>query len=139
MFSEGLTDQFKHDILKGVHQPGDTYKIALYTQAAATDKNASLKTYNTKGELPAVGGYKWGGLVLSGYATGIASGVAFIDWDDAVWANATFSADGAVIYNATRGNAALAVVDFGDTVVAQNGPFTIEFPAAGATSVITIR
>src|SRR5271167_1981546 len=102
MFEEGLTDQFRQDILKGVHQPGDTYKIALYTKAAATDKNASLVAYNSIGELPTAGGYTRGGQVLSGYAVGISGRSAYMDWSDAIWANSTFSADAAIIYNATR-------------------------------------
>jgi hypothetical protein len=138
MFAEGLVDQFKQDILKGVHQPGDSYKIALYTKAEATDKNALLAAYNTTGELPNAGGYRRGGLLLTGFVVGISGRTAYMDWADPVWPNATFSADAAVIYNASRENKALAVVDFGDMVVAANGPFTVEFPAPGPTAVITI-
>jgi len=138
MFQEGVTVQFLQDILKGVHQPGDTYKIALYTKAAATDKNASLKTYNTTGELPTAGGYTRGGRVLSGFVVGVSGRIAYIDWADAVWANATFSADAGIIYNATRANAAMAVFDLHEMVTSQNGPFTIEFPAPGYASVISV-
>jgi hypothetical protein len=138
MFREGLTAQFLQDILRGVHQPGDTYKIALYTKAAAADKNADLKTYNTTGELPAAGGYKRGGQILSGYAVGVSGPTAYIDWADAVWPNATFSADAAIIYNASRANAVLAIIDFGGMVTSENGPFTIEFPIPGPTALIKI-
>jgi len=138
MFQKGVTVQFLQDILKGVHQPGDTYKIALYTKAAATDKNASLKTYNTTGELPTAGGYTRGGQVLSGFAVGVSGRIAYIDWTDAVWGNATFRADAAIIYNATRANKVLAVLDFDGMVNSNNGPFTIVFPAPGLASVIAI-
>jgi hypothetical protein len=138
-FQACLTDQFFQDILNGVHQPLDTYKIALYTQAAATDKNAALTTYNTTGELPTVGNYKQGGIALSGFTVGaLPGGGAYIDWStDPAWKNATFSADAAVIYNASRSNKALAVLGFG-TTTASNGPITIELPAPGATSIIAI-
>jgi hypothetical protein len=138
MFQEGLTNQFLADILKGVHRPGDTYKIALYTKAAATDKNASLTAYNTTGELPTAGGYTRGGQVLSGFAVGVSGRTAYIDWTDAVWPNATFSADAAIIYNASRANAALAIIDFVGMITSSSGPFTVEFPAAGPTAVIRI-
>ena len=138
MFQPGITIQFLQDILRGVHQPGDTYKLALYLTAEATDKNASLKTYNTTGELPTAGGYTRGGQALSGLAVGVSGRTVYIDWADLVWANATFSADGAVMYNASRANAALAVLDFNGMVTASNGPFTIEFSAPGYGSIIAI-
>jgi hypothetical protein len=138
MFEPGITIQFLQDILRGVHQPGDTYKIALYNKASATDKNASLKTYNTAGELPTAGGYTRGGQILSGFAVGASARTVYIDWTDVCWANATFSADAAVIYNASRADAALAVLDFDGMVTANNGPFTIEFPAPGFASIIRI-
>ena len=137
MFEQGLTIQFFQDILRGVHQPGDTYKIALYLTAEATDKNASLKTYNTTGELPTAGGYTRGGQVLSGFTVGVSGRTAYIDWDDVRWANATFSADAAIIYNASRANVAVVVCDFHEMVTANNGPFTIEFSAPGYGAIIS--
>ena len=138
-FQACLTDQFFQDILNGVHQPGDSYKIALYKQADAADKNASLVSYNTTGELPTAGNYKQGGLALAGFTVGkLADGGAYLDWSaDPVWKNASFSADAAVIYNASRSNKALAVLGFG-TTTATNGPFTIELPAPGPGSIIAI-
>ena len=138
-FQACLTDQFFQDILNGVHQPLDTYKIALYTKAEATDKNAALTAYNTTGELPNAGNYKQGGIALSGFSVeALSGGGACLDWaTDPVWKNATFSADAAVIYNASRSNKALAVLGFGMTT-ASNGPFTIELPAPGPSSIIAI-
>jgi hypothetical protein len=137
MFQEGITIQFLQDILNGVHQPGDTYKIALYTKADAADKNVSLKAYNTTGELPNVGNYRRGGIALSGFAVHVSGRIVSIDWADAIWPNATFSADSAVIYNASRSNAAMGILEFPMTI-AQNGPFTIEFPVPGPSAVIAL-
>lgn len=130
MFKAGLTDQFFLDVLNGVHQPGDDYRIALFNQAAAPDKNPSLVSYNSTGELPDAGGYSRGGMSLSGFMSGLLpSGGAFIDWTtDPIWKNASFTADAAVIYNASRAGKALAVISFGLTM-ATNGLFTIELPA----------
>lgn len=137
-FSAAITDQFKQDILNGVHQPGDTFMIALYTQAAATDKNKSSTTYNTTGELATAGGYTQGGIALVGFTVSISGDTAYITWStNPSWTSATFTADSAVIYNASRSNKVLAVLAFGPTSVT-SGTFTVQLPAAGASAVITI-
>lgn len=136
-FAAAITDQFKQDILNGVHQPGDVYKIALYTQAAATDKNKLSTVYNTTGELATAGGYTQGGIVLAGFTVSISGDTAYIDFTDASWAGASFTADAAVIYNSTRSNKVLAVISFG-TTTATSGTFTVQFPLPGVTAVITI-
>lgn len=137
-FAAAVTDQFKQDILNGVHQPGDTYKIALYTQAAATDKNKSATTYNTTGELSTGSGYTQGGISLTGFTVGLSADTAYIDWStDPSWASASFTADAAVIYNSTRSNKILAVLSFASTT-ATAGTFTVQMPAPGTGAVITI-
>lgn len=137
-FAAAITDQFKQDILNGVHQPADVYKIALYTQAAATDKNKTSTTYNTTGELATAGGYTQGGIALVGFTVGLSTDTAYITWStNPSWTSASFTADAAVIYNSTRSNKVLAVVSFGSTT-ATAGTFTVQLPAAGATAVITI-
>lgn len=137
-FAAAVTDQFKQDVLNGVHQPADVYKIALYTQAAATDKNKTSTTYNTTGELATAGGYTQGGIALVGFTVSISGDTAYIDWTtDPSWASASFTADCAVIYNSSRSNKVLAVISFGSTT-ATNGTFTVTLPAPGATATVTI-
>jgi hypothetical protein len=136
-FAAAITDQFKQDILNGVHQPGDTYKIALYLQSGATDKNKSATTYNTTGELATAGGYTQGGKTLAGFTVGLSTDTAYITFTNPSWTAASFTADCAVIYNSSRSNNILAVISFGSTT-ATAGTFTIQFPAAGASAVITI-
>lgn len=109
-FAAAITDQFKQDILNGVHQPGDTYKIALYTQAGATDKNKSVTVYNTTGELATAGGYTQGGATLAGFTVGLSTDTAYITFTNPSWASASFTADCAVIYNSSRSNKILAVI-----------------------------
>jgi len=137
-FAAAVTNQFKQDVLNGVHQPADVYKIALYAQAAATDKNNTATTYNTTGELAAAGGYTQGGISLAGFTVSLSGNTAYIDWStDPSWPSASFTADAAVIYNSTRSNKILAVLAFG-TTTATNGTFTVQLPAPGATAVITL-
>lgn len=134
MFAATITDQFKLDMLKGVHQPGDVYRIALYLQAAAADKNRSAVSYNSQGELLNANGYKRGGLELSGFAAALVGGAACLDWNDPSWPEASFTADAAVIYNASRSNKILAVLAF-PPASSTNGPFTVVFPDSGIIQI----
>jgi hypothetical protein len=136
-FAAALTDQFKQDILNGVHQPGDVYKIALYTQAAATTLNKTLTAYTTTGELATTGGYTRDSKTLSGFTVGLSGDTAYIDFTDPTWTSASFTADACLIYNSSRTNAAMAVMSFG-TTTATSGTFTVQLPAPGATGSITI-
>ena len=55
---------------------------------------------------------------------------AFLDWTtDPVWPDATITARGALIYNATQGNKAVGVLDFGQDISSFSAPFTVELPA----------
>ena len=132
--TQAATNQLKADVLAGVHQPGDDYKIALFTSAATL--GAATTAYSTTNEVSGTG-YTAGGASLQGYTPGAASGVAWIDWaTDPSWANATITARGALIYNATRANKALGVLDFGADISSTADTFTVTLPAAGATTAI---
>jgi hypothetical protein len=66
----------------------------------------------------------------------LSGSTAFVDFADEVIVTATVSADGCILYNASKGNRAIAVIDFGGTKTSTNGDFTIQFPAASATTAI---
>jgi len=124
----------KLGFISGTYQTTDTYKIALYTQAAAT-WNATSTVYSTTGEITGTG-YTAGGIAMSGFVTGSGSGEAWIDWTtDPQWTGASFTADSAVIYNTTQSNAIIAILSFG-SATATSGTFTIVLPAAAATTAI---
>src|SRR3954462_4609863 len=120
-FSAAITDQFKQDLLNGVHQPGDTYKIVLVLQSSATNCNKALTNYsggavNVNGELATAGGYTQSGIALVGFTVGLSTDNAYLPWSTTPsWTSASFTADGAVIYNSSRSNKALAVLSFGST------------------------
>ena len=130
MFEACIPDQSKVDIRNGI-QSDDEYKIALYHQAEATDKNRSATIYNSIGELPTAGGYLRGGKTLAGFSQRKCAGdpgagdEVWIDFADPVWPKASFGADAAVIYNASKANKILIIVAFGQTAVT-GGTFTVE-------------
>jgi hypothetical protein len=132
-----LCNSYKQEILQGIHLAADTYNIALYTSAATLSK--STTAYSATNEVANGSGYTTGGLAMSGFTTGLSTDTAYIDWTvDPSWASATFNADGALIYNVTRSNKAVAVLSFGGTITATNGTFLITLPAAGASAIIRI-
>jgi len=136
---QAFCNSFKRELLAmAPHRPEDVYKIALYSQAARLD--ASTTVYSAVNEVPESGSYVAGGQVLSGFSVTLDGETACLDWTvDPLWNDATIAAAGALIYNASRGNRALAVLDFGGVITSTNGPFrvTLPVPAAG-TALIRI-
>lgn len=129
-----VTNSYKQDVLNGVHQPGDAYKIALYVAAAALSK--STTAYSAANEASGQG-YTAGGQALVGFTVGIDVDTAYLDWTtDPVWNAATLTARGALIYNSTRSNKAVAVLDFGADITSTAAPFTITLPAPTAAAAV---
>jgi len=141
-----LTTSFKVQILDGIHNFGvgvirtttaaDTFKIALYSTLATL--NSTTTEYTTQDEVTGTG-YVAGGntLVISQAPTSTdTETVAWLNFENSSWANATFSADGALIYNSTQGNKAVAVLNFGSTKTTTNQTFTVTFPASTSSAAI---
>ena len=141
-----LATSFKVEILDGIHNFGvgvirattaaDTFKIALYTTLATL--NSTTTVYTTQDEVTGTG-YTAGGntLVISQAPTSTnTETVAWLNFENSSWANATFSADGALIYNSTQGNKAVAILNFGSTKTTANQTFTITFPASTSSAAI---
>ena len=128
--------QAKLDALIALCPPGNTYKIALYTSAAAL--SAASTVYTTTGEVVGTG-YTAGGATLTGITQALDTTSAIMDFADPTWANATITARGAMIYDSTNGNKARAVLDFGADVTSTAATYTVTLPApAAATAVIKI-
>lgn len=136
--TQAVCEQFYKDILDGVHEPGDTYKIALYTSAATL--GAATTGYTASGEVANGNGYTTGGATLSGRATAIQGGRGTLDFTDPTWPASTITARGALIYNDTQpGKPAICVLDFGADITSTNDVFTVDLPASGAsTSLVRI-
>src|ERR1039458_6841726 len=127
-----VTDQFKQDILNGVHQPGDTYKIALYTQAGASSFGKSTTAYTASGEIGGAG-YTAAGAVLSGFTVGLSGDTATLTFTNPTWAASSFTADMALIYNHSRSDKALCVLLF-TTQTSSGGTFTLRFTTVPISS-----
>ena len=136
--TSGICISFKKEILLGEHDlDTDVLKLALYTSAASLSDGTTA--YTTTQEV--VGsGYSAGGVTLTGVDVTVDSSVAVVSITDAVVTAATITARGALIYNSTNANKAVAVFDFGADKSSSNGDFTIQFPAAAAaTAIIRIK
>ncbi len=132
-----ICDSFKTDILAGTHVAADVYKIALYTSSATL--GAATTAYSATNEVSGTG-YTATGMTLVGYTPGFGSGVAWIDWTtDPTWTTATITARGALIYNSSKSNKAVATFDFGADVTSTASDFVVPMPASAAgTAVIRI-
>ena len=115
--TSAIASSFKQELLQGKHNfsasGGDTFKIALFTSSASL--GASTTDYSTSNEITNT------------------SGTAYT--------SATFTANGALIYNTTTGTGssttdAVAVIAFGADKTVTSGTFTIQFPTANATDAI---
>ena len=130
---QGLTTSFKKEILLGQHNlESNTLKIALYTALATLDENTT--EYTTTNEITGTG-YTAGGQTLSGVSVSTSGLIAYVSFDNVVWDPASFTARGALIYNASVSNKSIAVLDFGSDKQTST-KFTIEVPPDTATAAI---
>lgn len=128
-----LCNSYKQEILQGIHLAADTYKIALYTSSASLD--ATTTTYSGTNEVANGNGYATGGATLSGFTVSGSGSTAWLDFTtDPEWATSTITARGALIYNSSRSNKAVAVLDFAADKTSTNGTFKVQFPTADAST-----
>ena len=130
-----ICTQAKVDFLNGVHAPGDDYKIALYSSTSGLD--ASTTVYSATNEVVSAG-YDAGGKSLSGRTVGTAGTTAYVDFNDPQWTGVTFAVEAGIIYNASKSNKVISILDFGGTFNVSNGKLDIELPAPGANAIVRI-
>jgi len=135
--STAMCTSFKQELLQGLHNftasTGDTFKIALFTSAATL--GASTTAYSSDNEVSGTG-YTAGGATLTNVTPTTSGTTALVDFEDVTWETASFTARGSLIYNASKGNRAVVVNDFGSDKTASGGDFQITFPAADASNAI---
>ena len=130
----------KVELLKGVHNctatTGNTFKIALYDSDATL--GASTTAFSTSEAITNTSGtaYTSGGATLTSVTPVASSTTAICDFSDVSYSSASFTANGALIYNSSASNVAVCAIAFGSDKTATNGTFTIQFPTADATNAI---
>jgi hypothetical protein len=134
--TQGMATSFKVQLLNGQQNfSANTFKLALYTSSASLDENTTA--YTSSNEVPSTGNYSAGGNTLTVSVTPTNSGnVAYISFANTSWANATITANGALIYNSSQSNAAVCVLAFGGDKTSTNGTFAVNFPTADASNAI---
>lgn len=127
-----LTTSFKGQLPLAVHDfETDTMKMALYVSTA--DLGASTTVYTTSGEITGTG-YTAGGVVLTGATVLTYDTTVYINFDNATWSGA-LTARGALIYNASKGDKSVAVINFGADKTSTT-TFTVQMPANTYTSAL---
>ena len=142
--TQAMCTSFKTELLQGVHNfyngsgggsagTGATFKIALYTSSATL--GAATTAYATTNETTGTA-YNAGGNSLTNVTPTTSGTTAFTDFADTTWSTSTITARGALIYNSTQSNKAVAVLDFGSDKSSSSGDFTIQFPTADSSNAI---
>ena len=135
-----MTTSFKQELLQGLHDlDGHTLKLALIKSSESGTYGAASTNYSdiTGNSDEASGaGYSSGGATLGSVAITTSGTTAFVDFADVSFSNSTISASGAMIYNSSASNKAIAVISFGGTVASTAGTFTVTMPTADSSNAI---
>lgn len=136
--TQSLATSFKVDLLSGTMDftagTGDTFKMALYTSSATLGPTTTA--YSATNEISGTG-YTAGGNTLVVSQSPTSGGTtAFISFNNTSWTSASFTCRGALIYNSTDSNKAVAIFDFGSDKTVVAGTFTVSFPVADSTNAV---
>lgn len=140
MITQCLTASFKAELLQGLHDfaasTGDTFKIALYSDTA--NLSSATLIYTSSNEVSGTG-YTAGGATLTNLGITLSGTTAYTSWDEVSWPGAVFTAAGALVYNASKANRSVLVLNFGGAYASDGSkPFTVTFPANTSTTAPVI-
>jgi len=125
------TTSFKYQILLGQHDlDTDVLKMALYTSSASL--GADTTVYTTSGETSGTG-YTAGGVVLTNVTVNSGNGIAYVNFDNPTWSGTSFTTIGALIYNSSKSNKSIAVINFGQNQSTTNENFVLQMPSNNPT------
>ena len=135
-----MCNSFKQELLGGVHDL-DTHslKIALIKPSPTSNFSKATTNYSdlTANSDEATGtNYSAGGQVLDSPVISLSGDTAIVDFADEVFSNLTITAAGALLYNSSASNKAIAVFSFGSNVASTAGDFTVIFPTADASNAV---
>ena len=133
---QGLTNSFKQEMLQaGQNLATDTLKMALYTGFA--DLGPTTTAYTTASEVVGTG-YTAGGELVTGATISVdaQTNTVYVDFSNVSWPGANFTARGALIYNVTRSNASVAILDFGADKLFTSATNTVTMPVNSATTAL---
>ena len=133
--TQAICDSFKEELLEGTHDlDGHTLKMALYTSSATL--GSTTTAYSTTNESSGTN-YTAGGATITSVTVAKSTSTTYVDFADVSWSSATISdAAGALIYNSSQSNKAIAVIDFGATKSVTSGTLTVTLPANSAAAAI---
>ena len=138
--SSAVCNSFKQEILVGTHNftasSGNAFKLAMYTSSASL--GAGTTAYASTNEISNTSGsaYSAGGKTIVSVTPVLDGSTAVCDFADISFTSASFTANGCLIYNDTQADKAVCVVAFGGDKTVSSGTFTIQFPAAAASTAI---
>tara|TARA_R100000656_G_scaffold124796_1_gene103879 strand:- start:800 stop:1255 length:456 start_codon:yes stop_codon:yes gene_type:complete len=141
-----MCTSFKAEVLQATHNfsasGGNSFKLALYAiggggkSSTTATLGAATTAFTTTGEVASSGTYVTGGLALTNVDPTTGGTTGFTDFADKSFTTATITARGALIYNDTNSDKAVCALDFGGNKTSTAGTFTIQFPAAAASTAI---
>lgn len=134
--TQSLCNSFKAELAAGIHDfssGGDTFKIALFDSSASL--SSATTAYSATNEVSGTG-YTAGGATLTNVSPVLSGATAILDFADVSWPGATITARGALIYNSSKSNRAVAVLDFGSDRISTASTFLIQMPVADAANAI---
>jgi hypothetical protein len=128
------TTSFKAELYQAIHNlTTDTLKIALYTGNASLD--ASTTAYSSTNEITGTG-YTAGGVTITGVTVNSSGYTAYVSFNNPSWSSASFTARAALIYNSSKANRSIAVLDFGSNKTVSSNTFLITLPTNNASDAL---
>lgn len=144
VITTAMCSSFKQELLEGKHNftngTGNTFKLALFKASPTGSYGSTTTNYSTMtGNSDEVtgAGYTAGGVALTNTTPAVTDPVAYTTpGANPSWTSATFSSEGAMIYNTNNSNSSVGVWDFGGAQSVTSGTFTVLMPTNNSTTAL---